>query len=169
MKIKILEEFKQFAMRGNVVDMAVGIIIGGAFGKIVSSLVADIIMPPIGLLIGGVNFTELKIPLKAAVFSEAGKEVTPAVAINYGTFLQTTLDFIIIAFSIFLMVKLLNRFHTQKKEEAAPAAPPADIQLLTEIRDLLKNKSSSGLLFRKQSACRFPGGRFSYLTAKTAL
>ena len=106
-----------------------------------SSLVADIIMPPIGLLIGGVNFTELKIPLKAAVFSEAGKEVTPAVAINYGTFLQTTLDFIIIAFSIFLMVKLLNRFHTQKKEEAAPAAPPADIQLLTEIRDLLKNKS----------------------------
>ena len=141
MKIKILEEFKQFAMRGNVVDMAVGIIIGGAFGKIVSSLVADIIMPPIGLLIGGVNFTELKIPLKAAVFSEAGKEVTPAVAINYGTFLQTTLDFIIIAFSIFLMVKLLNRYHTQKKEEAAPAAPPADIQLLTEIRDLLKNKS----------------------------
>ena len=169
MKIKILEEFKQFAMRGNVVDMAVGIIIGGAFGKIVSSLVADIIMPPIGLLIGGVNFTELKIPLKAAVFSEAGKEVTPAVAINYGTFLQTTLDFIIIAFSIFLMVKLLNRFHTQKKEEAAPAAPPADIQLLTEIRDLLKNKSLSGLLFRKQSARRFPGGRFSYLTAKTAL
>ena len=169
MKIKILEEFKQFAMRGNVVDMAVGIIIGGAFGKIVSSLVADIIMPPIGLLIGGVNFTELKIPLKAAVFSEAGKEVTPAVAINYGTFLQTTLDFIIIAFSIFLMVKLLNRFHTQKKEEAAPAAPPADIQLLTEIRDLLKNKSLSGLLFRKQSARRETGGRFSYLTAKTAL
>ena len=136
MKIKILEEFKQFAMRGNVVDMAVGIIIGGAFGKIVSSLV-----PPIGLLMGGLKFTYLKIPLKAAVFSEAGKEVTPAVAINYGTFLQTTLDFIIIAFSIFLMVKLLNRFHTQKKEEAAPAAPPADIQLLTEIRDLLKNKS----------------------------
>ena len=142
MKIKILEEFKQFAMRGNVVDMAeVGIIIGGAFGKIVSSLVADIIMPPIGPVDRRVSFTELKIPLKAAVFSEAGKEVTPAVAINYGTFLQTTLDFIIIAFSIFLMVKLLNRFHTQKKEEAAPAAPPADIQLLTEIRDLLKNKS----------------------------
>ncbi|MEI3591170.1 large-conductance mechanosensitive channel protein MscL [Alistipes ihumii] len=141
MKSKFLEDFKKFAMRGNVVDMAVGIIIGGAFGKIVSSLVADVIMPPIGLLIGGVNFTDLKITLEKAVLSPGGEVVKPAVSINYGNFLQTTLDFLIISFSIFLLIRLLSKLQEKKKEEApAPAAPPADVQLLTEIRDLLKNK-----------------------------
>lgn len=134
-----LHEFKQFAMRGNVIDMAVGIIIGGAFGKIVSSIVSDLIMPPLGLLIGGVNFTELKVTLKQAV-TEGDKIISPAVTINYGNFLQTTLDFIIIAFAIFLLVKGVNALSRKKQEEKpAPAAPPADIQLLTEIRDLLKN------------------------------
>ena len=134
-----LHEFKQFAMRGNVIDMAVGIIIGGAFGKIVSSVVSDLIMPPIGLLIGGVNFTDLKITLKHAVM-EGDKVISPAVTINYGNFVQTTLDFIIIAFAIFLLIKGVNALSRKKEEQkAAPAAPPADIQLLTEIRDLLKN------------------------------
>lgn len=134
-----LHEFKQFAMRGNVIDMAVGIIIGGAFGKIVSSVVSDLIMPPIGLLIGGVNFTDLKITLKHAVM-EGDKVISPAVTINYGNFMQTTLDFIIIAFAIFLLIKGVNALSRKKEEQkAAPAAPPADIQLLTEIRDLLKN------------------------------
>lgn len=138
-----LHEFKQFAMRGNVIDMAVGIIIGGAFGKIVSSVVADLIMPPIGLLIGGVNFTDLKVTLKHAVM-EGDKVVSPAVTVNYGNFIQTTLDFIIIAFAIFLLVKGVNALSRKKEEQKAatpapPAAPPADIQLLTEIRDLLKN------------------------------
>lgn len=142
MKLKFLEDFKQFAMRGNVIDMAVGIIIGGAFGKIVSSLVADIIMPPIGLLIGGVDFTDLKITLKHAVLSPQGEVVSPAVAIDYGKFLQTTLDFLIIAFAIFMFIRLITNLQRKKEEApAAPAEPAADIKLLTEIRDLLKNKS----------------------------
>ena len=138
---KFLQEFKQFAMRGNVVDMAVGIIIGGAFGKIVSSVVGDIIMPAVGLLVGGVNFTDLKIVLKHAV-TEGDKVITPAVTINYGNFLQVTLDFIIIAFAIFMMIKGMNALNKKKTEEApaTPPAPPADVQLLTEIRDLLKDK-----------------------------
>lgn len=136
----ILQEFKTFAMRGNVIDMAVGIIIGGAFGKIVSSIVGDIIMPAVGLLIGGVNFTDLKIILKHAVM-EGNKVIAPAVSINYGNFLQVTFDFIIIAFSIFLLVKGINSLNKKKEEvPAAPVAPPADVQLLTEIRDLLKEK-----------------------------
>lgn len=138
---EILQEFKQFAMRGNVVDMAVGIIIGGAFGKIVSSLVSDVIMPGVGLLVGGVNFTDLKITLKDAVMN--GEEVvSPAVSINYGNFLQVTFDFIIIAFAVFMLVKGVNALSKKKEEKpaapATPPAPPADIQLLTEIRDLLK-------------------------------
>ena len=138
---EILQEFKQFAMRGNVVDMAVGIIIGGAFGKIVSSLVSDVIMPGVGLLVGGVNFTDLKITLKDAVMN--GEEVvSPAVAINYGNFLQVTFDFIIIAFAVFMLVKGVNALSKKKEEKpaapATPPAPPAAIQLLTEIRDLLK-------------------------------
>lgn len=138
---EILQEFKQFAMRGNVVDMAVGIIIGGAFGKIVSSLVSDVIMPGVGLLVGGVNFTDLKITLKDAVMN--GEEVvSPAVAINYGNFMQVTFDFIIIAFAVFMLVKGVNALSKKKEEKpaapATPPAPPADIQLLTEIRDLLK-------------------------------
>ncbi len=137
---KFFEDFKAFAMRGNVVDMAVGIIIGGAFGKIVSSLVADIIMPAVGLLIGGINFTNLKVVLKHAVV-QGGEVVSPEVAITYGNFLQATLDFLIIAFSIFLVIRLLNKMRRKEEEKPkAPAAPPADVQLLTEIRDLLKEK-----------------------------
>ena len=131
--MKIIDEFKAFAMRGNMVDMAVGIIIGAAFGKIVSSLVSDIIMPPIGLLLGGVNFTDLKLVMKAAT------ETAPAVTWNYGSFLQVVIDFLIVAWAIFMIVKIINA--AKKKEEEAPAAPPAptkDQELLSEIRDLLK-------------------------------
>jgi len=132
--MKLLDEFKAFALKGNVVDMAVGIIIGLAFGKIVSSAVADIVMPPIGLLLGGVNFTDLKVVMKAAT------DVAPAVTWNYGNFLQVTFDFLIIAFVVFMLIKALN---SAKKKEAAPPppAPPAPTKeetLLTEIRDLLK-------------------------------
>ncbi len=137
---KIIKEFREFAVKGNVIDMAVGVIIGGAFGKIVSSVVADVIMPPIGLLIGGVNFTDLKIVLKDAAVDAAGNAV-PAVTLNYGNFLQTIFDFLIIAWAIFLFVKAINSF--KKKEEAAPSTPPApskEEELLTEIRDLLKEK-----------------------------
>jgi large conductance mechanosensitive channel len=133
------KEFKQFAMRGNVVDMAVGIIIGGAFGKIVSSVVNDIIMPPIGMLVGGVDFTALKIHMKKQIVDMAGNMVTQPVTINYGMFIQTIVDFTIIAFAVFLLVKLMNQL--QKKEEIKPAAPPAptnEEKLLGEIRDLLK-------------------------------
>lgn len=136
----MVTEFKQFAMRGNVVDMAAGIIIGGAFGKIVSSFVSDVLMPPIGLLLGGVNFTDLRVTLKEAVV-DAGETIVPAVTINYGAFIQVILDFIIIAFAIFMMIKFMNSLN--RKKEEAPAPPPApaeDITLLTEIRDLLKKK-----------------------------
>lgn len=134
----ILKEFKEFAMRGNVIDMAVGIIIGAAFGKIVSSLVSDIIMPAVGLLVGGMNFTDLKLVLKNAVM-QGDKIITPEVSINYGTFIQVSIDFIIVAFAVFLLIKGVNAL-TRKKKEApvVQPAPPADIQLLTEIRDLLK-------------------------------
>ncbi len=139
--MSMLKDFKEFAMRGNVVDMAVGIIIGGAFGKIISSLVADVIMPPIGLLLGGVSFTDLKFILKEPVLDAAGAITTAAVSINYGNFIQVTVDFIIIAFAIFMMIKALMSM--KKKEEAAPAAPPVPSKeetLLSEIRDLLKEK-----------------------------
>ena len=130
-------------MKGNVIDMAVGVIIGGAFGKIVSSVVADVIMPPIGLLVGGVNFTDLKLVLKPAVV-ENGKEVAAAVTLNYGNFLQVTFDFLIIAFSVFLFVRLLSELnHKKPQKPATPAAPPAPSKeelLLTEIRDLLKER-----------------------------
>ncbi|OJU46618.1 MAG: large-conductance mechanosensitive channel [Bacteroidales bacterium 45-6] len=137
---KTLSELKAFILRGNVVDLAVGVIIGGAFGKIVSSLVADVIMPPIGVLLQGVNFTDLKIVLKAATVDAKGAAV-PAVSINYGSFLQTVLDFAIIASVIFFVIKGINSL--KKKQEEAPAAPPTptkEQELLTEIRDLLKNK-----------------------------
>ena len=138
-----IKEFKQFAMRGNVIDMAVGIIIGGAFGKIISSLVSDVIMPPLGLLIGGVNFTDLKITLKEVVTNAEGI-VSPAVTLNYGNFVQVTFDFIIIAFSIFMMIKLMNNLNRKKEDVSAKPAPPPpiqeDIALLKEIRDLLKTK-----------------------------
>jgi large conductance mechanosensitive channel len=131
--MKLVDEFKSFAMKGNVVDMAVGIIIGAAFGKIVSSMVNDIVMPPLGLIIGGVNFTDLKVVMKAAT------DAHPAVTWNYGNFLQVIFDFLIVAFSVFLVIKAMNS--AKKKEEAAPAAPPVPTKeesLLTEIRDLLK-------------------------------
>ncbi len=133
----MMKEFREFAMRGNVIDMAVGVVMGGAFGKIVSSVVSDVIMPPIGLLVGGVNFTDLKIIMKEATVDAAGAAI-PAVTLNYGNFLQTIFDFIIIAFAIFLFIKGINSF--RKKQEAAPAppAPSREEELLTEIRDLLK-------------------------------
>lgn len=133
--MSMVQEFKKFAMRGNVVDMAVGIIIGVAFGKIVSSFVSDVIMPPLGLLLGGVDFKDWVIVLKEAV-GEA-----PAVVIAYGQFIQTIVDFVIVAFAIFMAIKVMNRL--KAKEEAAPTVPPAPTKeeiLLTEIRDLLKEK-----------------------------
>ncbi len=136
--MSLVQEFKQFAMKGNVVDLAVGIIIGAAFGKIVSSMVSDVIMPPIGALVGGVDFTDLKLVLKPETLDEAGKAVS-AVTLNYGNFIQTTIDFLIIAFAVFMMIKAMNRMH--KKHTEAPAAPPQPSKeelLLTEIRDLLK-------------------------------
>jgi len=137
----MLKEFREFAMRGNVMDMAIGVIMGGAFGKIVSSVVSDLVMPPLGLLIGGVNFTDLKIILKDATIDAAGKAI-PAVTLNYGNFIQITFDFLIIAIAIFLVVKGINSIH--KKKEDAPAAEPApgpEETLLTEIRDLLKEQA----------------------------
>jgi len=136
--MKILQEFRQFAMKGNVADMAVGIIIGAAFGKIVGSLVNDIIMPPLGLLIGGVDFTDLRLTMKQSSVDEAGNAIE-AVTINYGSFIQTSFDFLIIAMAVFMLIKAMNNL--KKKEEAAaavPQAPSNEETLLTEIRDLLK-------------------------------
>ena len=133
--MSVMKEFKTFAMRGNVMDMAVGIIIGAAFGKIVSSFVADVIMPPIGILIGGVDFSKIVVTLKDAT------ETTKAVTLNVGVFINTIIDFIIIAFAIFMVIKGMNRL--KKKEEAKPAAPPPPSReevLLTEIRDALRAK-----------------------------
>ncbi len=141
--MKALKEFREFAMRGNVIDLAVGVIIGAAFGKIVGSLVNDIIMPPIGVLVGGVDFKSLVITLREAVMDPATGDVAKAaVTINYGNFIQTLVDFLIIAFAIFMMVKGVMKL-SRKKEEEPPPAPPAptrDQELLTEIRDLLRNK-----------------------------
>jgi large conductance mechanosensitive channel len=126
----MLQEFKKFAIKGNAIDMAVGIIIGAAFGKIVSSLVSDVVMPPIGVLLGGVDFSNLSITLKQAT------DTTEAVLLNYGLFINTVIDFTIIAFVIFILVRQINRF--KKKEEATPAKPSEDVLLLREIRDYLK-------------------------------
>jgi large conductance mechanosensitive channel len=131
--MSMMSEFRDFAMRGNVVDMAVGIVIGGAFGKIVSSFVNDVLMPPIGMALGGVDFSDLAVTLQEAVGE------TAAVTLNYGSFIQTVVDFIIIAFAIFMVIKAMNSM--KKKEEEKPAAPPkpsAEETLLTEIRDLLR-------------------------------
>ena len=149
--MSFIQDFKAFALKGNVVDMAVGVIIGGAFGKIVTSVVNDLFMPVIGMLVGGVNFTDLKLTLKDAVpeqLNEAGEVIqaaVPAVTLNYGNFLQQTFDFLIIAFSIFLFISLIKKVTEKKKVEEAPAPAPApepsaEEKLLTEIRDLLKNK-----------------------------
>ena len=143
---KFFEEFKTFAMRGNVIDMAVGVVIGGAFGKISTSLVNDIIMPVISMLTGGIDFTQWKLVLKEAVLNPDGTEAAAAVAINFGNTIAVIIDFIIIAFAVFYMIKLLNNLH-RKKEEPAPEpepepAPPAPTteELLAEIRDLLKEQ-----------------------------
>lgn len=131
----ILKEFREFAVKGNVVDMAVGIIIGAAFGKIVSSFVGDVVMPPLGILIGGINFADLAFTLKDA----AGE--TPAVTLNYGRFIQTLVDFTIVAFAIFMVIKAMNTL--KRKEEATPPPPPEptkEEQLLAEIRDILKQR-----------------------------
>lgn len=133
--MKMMQEFKAFAMRGNVIDMAIGIVIGGAFGKVVSSFVKDVLMPPIGLWLGGVDFKDLAIVLKAA------QGDAPAVLMTYGVFVQTVIDFIIIAFAIFMVVKGMNAMKKKEEEKpAAPAAPPKEEVLLTEIRDLLAKK-----------------------------
>jgi large conductance mechanosensitive channel len=135
--MSMMKEFREFAMRGNVVDMAVGIVIGAAFGKIVSSFVNDVLMPPLGLALGGVDFSDLAVTLK-----QASGEVA-AVTLNYGSFIQTVVDFVIIAFAIFMMIKAMNSM--KKKEEEKPAAPPAPSAqetLLAEIRDLLKSRGN---------------------------
>jgi large conductance mechanosensitive channel len=138
----LLKDFKEFAMRGNVIDLAVGVVIGGAFGKIVASLVADIIMPPIGLLIGGVNFIDLKWEMKAAEIVDGVEKA--AVTMNYGSFLQVTFDFLIVAFAIFMFVKGISKMNRKKEvvvvEAPAPPAPTKEELLLAEIRDLLKDK-----------------------------
>jgi len=143
--MSMLKEFKAFAMRGNVTDMAVGIIIGAAFGKIVASVVSDIIMPPIGLLVGGIDFTNIVITLKgASIDPVSGEVIKEAVVMKIGAFLQTFVDFLIIAWAVFMLIKGINRLSRKKEEESVPAAPPPptkEEELLTEIRDLLKNKN----------------------------
>lgn len=138
-----VKEFKEFVSRGNVVDMAVGVVIGGAFGKIVTSFVNDILMPPLGMLLGGVDFTDLKLMLKEGVLDEAG-EVVGEVTLNYGIFIQSVVDFLIIAFAIFMVIKGINKMKREKPAEPeapeAPAPKPDDVVLLEEIRDLLRNK-----------------------------
>ena len=141
--MSFIQDFKAFALKGNVVDMAVGVIIGGAFGKIVTSVVNNIIMPPIGVITGGVDFTDLKVTLKEAV-TEGENVVSEAVTLNYGQFIQDVVDFLIIAFCIFLMIKGIAKLSRKKEEAPAEPAPEpepsAEEKLLTEIRDLLKNK-----------------------------
>lgn len=137
----MLKEFKDFAMKGNVLDMAVGIIIGAAFGKIITSLVADVIMPPIGKLMGNVDFSNLFINLSDGKYdSLAAAKAAGAATLNYGVFINTVLDFIIVAFAIFMLIKLVNT--AKKKQEAIAAEPPPQEKLLTEIRDLLKTKAN---------------------------
>ena len=138
--MSMVKEFKAFVMRGNVVDLAVGIIIGGAFAKVVTSLVNDVIMPPIGMLIGGADFAELRVVLKQASVDATGNAI-PAVSINYGVLVNTIINFVIIGFAIFMVIKAMNS--AKKKEEAAPAVPPApsaEETILTEIRDILTSK-----------------------------
>ena len=137
----MISEFKEFAMRGNVIDLAVGVVIGGAFGKIVTSLVDDIVMPLIGSL-GGVNFSQRAIVLVPTSIGADGKQLSAAVLLKYGAFIQSIIDFALVAFAVFLAVKLVNRLQ-RKREQAAPAPPSAEIVLLTEIRDVLRSPSSS--------------------------
>ena len=138
--MSFIQEFKQFASKGNVVDLAVGIIIGAAFGKIVSSLVQDVIMPPLGILIGGVDFTDLSIVLKPDVINDAGQIIAQKVTLNYGKFVQTLFDFLIVAFAVFLLIKGINRLNRKKEAEVVTPTPSTTENLLSEIRDLLKEK-----------------------------
>ncbi len=136
--MKILKEFQEFAMKGNVVDLAVGVIIGGAFGKITTSMVNDLIMPPLGLAMGGIDFKDKVIALKPAVLDAAGAVVVPAVTINYGLFANTLVNFVIVAFALFMVIKAMNKMKKKQAADPTPATAPADVLLLTEIRDLLK-------------------------------
>jgi len=135
---KILKEFKEFAVKGNVMDLAIGVIIGGAFGKIVTSLVNDVIMPTVGLLVGGVDFSSLAIVLQPEVLSETGEIVTAAVSLNYGVFINTVIDFAIVAFVIFMVIKGMNRLKRKEEEKPKEEKHPTQVELLVEIRDLLK-------------------------------
>ena len=134
----MISEFKEFAMRGNVLDLAVGVVLGAAFGKIVSSLVDDLIMPVLGKLVGGVDFSTLALVLEPAHIGPDGKETAAAVLLRYGHFIQTIFDFVLVAFAVFLFIKVINRLYRKREEAPAPEAPPADIALLTEIRDALR-------------------------------
>lgn len=140
----LIQEFKEFAVKGNVIDLAVGVVIGGAFGKIVTSLVSDIIMPPIGLITGGINFTDMKLLLREASVDKAGQTIE-GVTLNYGAFIQHSVDFLLVAVSIFAVIKAMNQLRKPKEappaQEPVPAPPPQDIVLLGEIRDLLKKKA----------------------------
>jgi large conductance mechanosensitive channel len=139
--MSIIKEFKEFSVKGNALDLAVGVIIGAAFGKIISSLVNDVIMPPIGLLVGGINFTGLKVPLRNAVLDPAGKVINEAVYLNYGNFIQTAFDFFLIAFCVFMMIKIINSMKTKDEERVAKSVEPsAELRVMSEIRDLIKNK-----------------------------
>ncbi|MCX7042195.1 MAG: large-conductance mechanosensitive channel protein MscL [Gammaproteobacteria bacterium] len=138
--MSFISEFKEFAMRGNVIDLAVGVVIGGAFGKIVSSLVNDVVMPLIGKILGGVNFSELAVVLTPAQMGADGKEVAAAVLLRYGAFIQSIIDFALIALAVFMAIKVINRLQRKKEEAPAPAAPAEDIVLLTEIRDALRSR-----------------------------
>lgn len=133
-----ISEFREFAVRGNVIDLAVGVVIGGAFGKIVTSLVNDLVMPLIGKLLGGVNFSDLALVLTPAQVGVDGKEIAAAVLLKYGAFVQSVIDFTLIAFSVFVAIKLINKL--QRKREQLPAPPAEEIVLLTEIRDALKSR-----------------------------
>ena len=133
----MISEFKEFAMRGNVIDLAVGVVIGGAFGKIVTSLVNDVIMPVVGKAVGGVNFSDLQVVLTPASMGADGKEIA-AVALRYGAFIQSMLDFVLIAFAVFLFVKVINKLHRKQEAAPPPAEPSPEVLLLTEIRDALR-------------------------------
>jgi large conductance mechanosensitive channel len=139
--MSLLKEFKEFAMKGNIVDLAVAVVIGGAFGQIITSLVNDIIMPLVGLLTGGINFSDKKIVLQPATLDAAGKVIKPENALTYGVFIQSVISFLIIAWAIFLCIKAINQLKRKKEEApAAPPAPSAEEKLLVEIRDILKSK-----------------------------
>ena len=141
--MSFISEFREFAMRGNVIDLAVGVVIGGAFGKIITSLVNDVVMPVMGKVLGGVNFAELAVVLTPAQLGADGKEMADAVLLRYGAFIQSMIDFALIALAVFMAIKVINRLQRRKEEVPVPAAPAEDIVLLTEIRDALRSRPSA--------------------------